>query len=61
MIQDAWASLLEDEAFLNGFFAENQRRLAENYALGTSLLDKYKISYLRGGLVICPSFGPQSA
>ncbi len=49
MIQDIWASMLEDREFLTSFLAENQKRLAENYVLATSFLDEHGIEYFKGG------------
>ena len=45
IIQELWASMLEDEEYTSKFFATNQRRLAEHYALATRFLDQHGIPY----------------
>lgn len=47
IIQDIWASILEDEAFTQNFLATNQQRLAEQYAFTTRFLDEHEIPYYR--------------
>ncbi|KAJ4289459.1 hypothetical protein N0V88_006940 [Collariella sp. IMI 366227] len=47
VIQDIWASMLEDEAYTNNFFAKNQRLLAEQYAIATRFLDDHGIPYYK--------------
>lgn len=44
-IQDLWAGMLEDDSFVDNFFATNQKRLAEGLAMTTEFLDKHKIPY----------------
>jgi hypothetical protein len=45
LIQELWASMLEDEQYTKKFFATNQQRLAEHHALMTRFLDKHGIPY----------------
>ncbi|KAK4098344.1 putative aminotransferase class I and II family protein [Parathielavia hyrcaniae] len=47
LIQDVWASMLEDGAYTKDFFATNQQRLAEQYAFATQFLDEHGIPYYR--------------
>lgn len=47
IVQDLWASILEDEDFLKKFFARNQQGLAEQYAITTRFLDEHEIPYYR--------------
>jgi hypothetical protein len=47
IIQDLWASMLENEDFTKNFFAKNQQGLAEQHALATRLLDGHGIPYYR--------------
>ncbi|KAK4237343.1 putative aminotransferase [Achaetomium macrosporum] len=47
MIQELWASMLEDEDYTKGFFTRNQQRLAEQYVFATRFLDENKIPYYR--------------
>jgi hypothetical protein len=44
-IQDLWAGMLEDDAFLDTFFATNQRLLSESLDITTKFLDNLKIPY----------------
>lgn len=48
MVQDMWAGILEDETFLDSFFAENQRRLGERYKLVTDILRANDIKFFGG-------------
>jgi hypothetical protein len=47
LIQELWATMLEDGEYTNDFFAKNQQRLAEQYAFATRFLDENKIPYYR--------------
>ncbi|KAK4126480.1 putative aminotransferase class I and II family protein [Parathielavia appendiculata] len=47
IIQDLWASMLENGAYTEDFFATNQQRLAEQYAFATQFLDDHGIPYYR--------------
>ncbi|KAK0099697.1 hypothetical protein ONS95_013410 [Cadophora gregata] len=48
ILQDLWASLLEDTEYLNWFISTNQHRLAENHGLARSFLSSHNIEYFRG-------------
>ncbi|KAL2267249.1 hypothetical protein VTJ83DRAFT_4526 [Remersonia thermophila] len=45
LIQEAWAAMLEDEAFTSNFLETNQKRLAEQYAFTTQRLDEFGIPH----------------
>lgn len=49
IVQDMWARILEDQAFLNHYLSEGQRRLARNYKICTDILAENKILYYPGG------------
>lgn len=49
IVQDCWASILEDKDFLSSFFKTNEERLQQSYTILTSFLDHEKVSYFRGG------------
>ena len=42
-------AILEDESFLSSFFERARQRLALSYQLVTSILDKERIKYVKGG------------
>jgi hypothetical protein len=52
VIQDIWASMLEDKEYLSSFFQKNQALMRENYTLATSLLENQEIPYYKGGYVL---------
>ncbi len=47
IVQDLWASMLENAEYTKNFMATNQRRLAAQHALATQFLDRHGIPYFR--------------
>ncbi|KAL9604023.1 MAG: hypothetical protein Q9219_000785 [cf. Caloplaca sp. 3 TL-2023] len=48
MAEEYWTQLLNDRPFLDYFFAENSKRLAEGYSVLTSFLKKHDIKWVEG-------------
>ncbi|KAI0107237.1 pyridoxal phosphate-dependent transferase [Nemania sp. FL0031] len=46
-IQDAWAAMLEDREWFEGFFTENHKLMARNYVIATSFFRKHQIEYFK--------------
>jgi hypothetical protein len=45
IIQDSWASMLEDEKWTTAFLEKNQKLMADNYAATVSFLGKHGIPH----------------
>ena len=45
-----WTHILEDQVFLDEFFATNQTRLAEHYHITTDFLKQHQITFYEGAV-----------
>ncbi|KAF3019788.1 hypothetical protein E8E14_012017 [Neopestalotiopsis sp. 37M] len=45
LVQDVWATMLSDQEWLSGFFAQNHELMARNHTIATSFFESHQITY----------------